>query len=48
MKTGLIFNEIVTSNNIQVDAAKVDDRIAEIASTYEEPEEVVEFLQGEC
>ncbi len=46
VKTGLIFNEIVSSNELKVDEAKVEERINEIASTYEEPEEVVEFYKG--
>lgn len=41
VKTGLLFAAIVKENDIKPDAAKVDEKIQEIASTYETPEEVV-------
>lgn len=41
VKTGLLFAAIVKENDIKPDAAKVDEKIQEIASTYETPDEVV-------
>ena len=41
MKTGLLFQEVVKQNDLKADPAKVDEKIQEIASTYEQPEEVV-------
>lgn len=41
VKTGLLFQEVVKQNDLKADAAKVDEKIQEIASTYEQPEEVV-------
>ena len=39
--TALVVREIVLANKMKVDPAKVRGRIEEIASTYEQPEEVV-------
>ncbi|HTN33719.1 MAG TPA: trigger factor [Marinobacter sp.] len=41
VKTGLLFQEVVKKNDLKADPAKVDEKIQEIASTYEEPEEVI-------
>lgn len=41
VKTGLLFQEIVKTNDLKADDEKVDEKIREIASTYEQPEEVV-------
>jgi trigger factor len=41
VKTGLLFQEVVKKNDLKADDAKVDAKIQEIASTYEQPEEVV-------
>ncbi|MFC4258685.1 trigger factor [Marinobacter lacisalsi] len=41
VKTGLLFQEIVKVNDLKADDEKVDEKIREIASTYEQPEEVV-------
>jgi len=41
VKTGLLFQEVVKSNDLKAEDAKVEEKIQEIASTYEEPEEVV-------
>ncbi len=43
---GLLLRQIAQSNNIRVDNRKVTERIAKIASTYEEPEQVVELYRG--
>ncbi|MBS3803158.1 MAG: trigger factor [Oleiphilaceae bacterium] len=41
VKTGLLFQELVKKNDLKAPAEKVDGKIEEIASTYEEPSEVV-------
>jgi trigger factor len=41
VKTGLLFQEVVKKNDLKADDAKVDEKIQEIASTYEQPDEVV-------
>ncbi|WP_372964576.1 trigger factor [Marinobacter sp.] len=41
VKTGLLFQEVVKKNELKADPSKVDEKIQEIASTYEQPEEVV-------
>ena len=43
---GLLLRQIAQGNNIRVDNRKVADRIAKIASTYEEPEQVVELYRS--
>lgn len=43
---GLLLRQIAQGNNLRVDNAKVSDRIAKIASTYEEPEQVVELYRN--
>jgi len=41
VKTGLLFAAIIKGNELKADQEKVDEKIQEIASTYESPEEVV-------
>ena len=43
---GLLLRQIAQSNNLRVDTRKVTERIAKIASTYEEPEQVVELYRS--
>lgn len=43
---GLLLRQIAQSNNIRVDNRKVNERIAKIASTYEEPDQVIELYRG--
>lgn len=43
---GLLLRQIAQSNNLRVDNRKVSERIAKIASTYEEPEQVVELYRN--
>jgi trigger factor len=43
---GLLLRQIAQSNNLRVDNRKVNDRIAKIASTYEDPEQVVELYRN--
>jgi len=53
VKVGLLLGEVIKSNNLQVDDARVQELITTIASAYEDPAEVVayynsnkELLQG--
>jgi trigger factor len=46
VKTGLLFQEVVKKNELKADPAKVDEKIQEIASTYEQPEEVIAHFNG--
>jgi trigger factor len=39
----LVVNEIVQSNQIDVDGAKVRAKIQEIAAGYDQPEEVIKY-----
>ncbi|MDX1633709.1 MAG: trigger factor [Marinobacter sp.] len=41
VKTGLLFQELVKQNDLKASPEKVDEKIQEIASTYEQPDEVV-------
>ncbi|HEX7348958.1 MAG TPA: trigger factor [Rhodanobacteraceae bacterium] len=43
---GLLLRQIAQGNNLRVDNKRVTDRIAKIASTYEEPEQVVELYRN--
>jgi trigger factor len=43
VKLGLILNEIVAKEEIKVDPAEVRKTVEEMASTYEDPQEVVEW-----
>ncbi len=43
VKLGLILNEIITKENVRPDAADVRSAIDEIASTYEDPKEVIDW-----
>ncbi|BES71021.1 trigger factor [Marinobacter nanhaiticus D15-8W] len=41
VKTGLLFQELIRQNDIKAEPEKVDEKIQEIASTYETPDEVI-------
>jgi trigger factor len=43
---GLIIAELVRANGIQVDPARVQSLVEEMASTYEEPQELIDFYYG--
>lgn len=43
---GLVVGEIVKQNKIAVDADRVKAKVEELASTYQQPEEVVEYYYG--
>ena len=46
VKLGLILSEIISKESIKADAAQVRSAIEEVASTYEDPEEVVNWYYG--
>ncbi|RUO61946.1 trigger factor [Pseudidiomarina insulisalsae] len=46
VKIGLLLGEVIRGNEIQVDDAKVDEIIANNASAYEDPEEVVAYYKA--
>lgn len=46
VKLGLILNELVTSKNIKADPDKVKETIETMASTYEDPQEVINHYYG--
>jgi len=46
VRTGLVFSAIVKTNELKVDADQVNDKITQIASTYQDPEQVVEWYKG--
>ena len=44
---GLLLAEVVKANNLQADPAKVRERVESIASTYEQPQEVISWYYGD-
>ena len=46
VKTGLLLGEVIKSNEIKADDAKVEELIATMASAYEDPTEVVEYYKS--
>jgi trigger factor len=46
VKLGLILNEIISKEGVRPDAAQVRSAIEEIASTYEDPKEVIDWYYG--
>jgi trigger factor len=47
VSVGLIFAEIVKSNDIKVSDDEVDAKLAELSSTYEDPEKVIEWYKSQ-
>lgn len=45
--TGLLVSEVVKQSELKVDGAKVRERVEEIASTYEDPDEVIEYYYSQ-
>jgi trigger factor len=43
---GLLLNEVIKTNELKVDQAKVDGLIATAASAYEDPSEVIEYYKA--
>ncbi|MDX5298241.1 MAG: trigger factor, partial [Gammaproteobacteria bacterium] len=46
VRTGLMFQEMLRKHDIKVDAARVDEKLKDIASTYQEPEEVIAWYNA--
>ncbi|UTA46444.1 trigger factor [Simiduia sp. 21SJ11W-1] len=46
VKLGLVVGEIIKANEIKVDAERVRSMVEELASTYQEPEEVINHYYG--
>ena len=46
VKLGLIVGEIVTKNELQSDPEKVDEMLNTLASTYEEPQQLIEYYKS--
>lgn len=44
---GFLLNEIASQNGLQADPARVREKIVEIATTYEQPEQVIEAYQSD-
>ncbi len=44
---GLLINELITSQNIQLDAARVTAHIEDLAANYDQPEEIVKVYQSQ-
>jgi trigger factor len=47
VKLGLIVSEIVDKNSLEANAEKVREAIEEMASTYQEPEEVINYYYSD-
>jgi len=45
VRLGLLVNKLFSERNIELDQARVDARIQSIASTYEDPQEVVDWYK---
>ncbi|HIO93585.1 MAG TPA: trigger factor [Leucothrix mucor] len=45
VKLGLIVGEIITSNDMKKDQKKVDDMLESMASTYEDPQALIEYYK---
>ena len=43
---GLLLGEVIKTNNLKVDTAKVDSLIETAASAYEDPQEVIEYYRS--
>ena len=46
VKLGLILNELINRNGVKPDPARVRGLIEEVASTYEDPQEVIDWYYG--
>jgi trigger factor len=44
---GLLINELITSQNIQLDPARVNDHITELAANYDQPDEIIKVYQSQ-
>jgi trigger factor len=46
VKLGLVLGEVMQTQNLKADPAKVRETIEELAATYESPEEVINWYYG--
>lgn len=46
VKVGLLLGEVIKTNELKVDEAKVEELIASAASAYEDPQEVIEYYKS--
>ena len=46
VKVGLLLGEVIKTNELKVDNAKVEELIANVASAYEDPAEVVQYYHS--
>jgi trigger factor len=46
VKVGLVVNEVIRHNELQVDQARLDERLQEVAAPYGEPEQVIAFYRS--
>jgi trigger factor len=46
VKLGLLLNDIISRSELKADAAKVRAAVEEVASTYEDPQEVIDWYYG--
>jgi len=46
VKIGLLLGEVIKTNELKVDEAKVDELIASAASAYEDPQEVINYYKS--
>ncbi len=46
VKVGLIINEVISREHLEVDAAQVDARLQELAQSYGEPDQVIAFYRN--
>jgi trigger factor len=45
VKLGLLVGEVISEQEIEVDQGKVDSTIAEMAATYEDPQEIIDWYK---
>jgi len=46
VKVGLVVNEVIRSLDMQVDEQRLDERLAEMAAQYGEPEQVINWYKS--
>ncbi|MCC5862218.1 MAG: trigger factor [Gammaproteobacteria bacterium] len=44
---GLLINELITAQNIQLDRSRVDAHIEDLAANYDQPEEIIKVYQSQ-
>jgi trigger factor len=46
VKLGVLVNEVVNRNQLQIDPDRVRDAVESVAASYENPEEVIQYYYG--